>query len=40
MRPENNKITVFNKGTEKGSKKQTPKGGQIEPTKMEGANLL
>ena len=38
--PEDNKITVFNKGTWKGLNTLIPKGGQIEPISMLGDNLL
>lgn len=37
--PEDNKITVFNKGTWKGLKEKTPNGGQTDPNSKPGLKL-
>ena len=39
LRPEDNKMTVFNKGKPHGFKTSMPAGGQIQPMATEGAKL-
>jgi hypothetical protein len=40
LRPEDRRISVFKRGTPRGSKGTTPRGGQATPSSMHGAKLL
>lgn len=40
VKPDLNKIIVFNKGIENGLNKSIPIGGQIIPVSISGANIL